>query len=85
MESNRELIRETKLLNNEILMTERAVESEKKRWEALLKGSVGQDMKDVLSGKKKVKLSFKEKIKYKKTYYKNKIKKLFCKDEKNTI
>ena len=62
-------------------MTERAVDSEKNRWAELLKGEIGQDMKDVLSGKKKVKLSFKEKMNYKFKYYKNKLKKIFNKDE----
>jgi hypothetical protein len=62
-------------------MTERAVNFEKNRWAELLKGEVGQDMKDVLSGKKKVKLSFKEKLYYTFRFYKNKIKKWFVKDE----
>jgi hypothetical protein len=62
-------------------MTERAVNFEKNRWAELLKGDVGQDMKDVLSGKKKVKLSFKEKVYYTLRFYRNKIKKMFAKDE----
>jgi hypothetical protein len=62
-------------------MTERAVNFEKNRWAELLKGEVGQDMKDVLSGKKKVKLSFKEKLYYTSRFYTNKIKKWFVKDE----
>lgn len=76
-----ELNRELRGLKNDKIMTERAVDSEKNRWAELLKGELGQDMKDVLSGKKKVKLSFKEKMNYKFKYYKNKLKKIFNKDE----
>jgi hypothetical protein len=76
-----ELNRELRGLKNDKIMTERAVDSEKNRWAELLKGEIGQDMKDVLSGKKKVKLSFKEKMNYKFKYYKNKLKKIFNKDE----
>lgn len=85
MELDYELIRECRHLNNDKMMTERAVESEKKRWETLLKGSVGQDIKDVLSGKKKVKLSFKERFNFKVKKYKNKVKKMFCKNEKEFV
>jgi hypothetical protein len=66
-------------------MTERAVESEKNRWAKMLKGSVGEDIKDVLSGKKKVKLTFNEVINYKLRFYKNKIKKMFSKNEEYSI
>jgi len=75
-----ELLRETRGLKNDKLMTERAVEFEKNRWAEMLKGEVGNDMKDVLSGKKKVKLTFNEIISYKLRLYKNKIKKLFSKN-----
>jgi len=80
-----ELNRELRGLKNDKLMTERAVESEKNRWAEILKGSTGQDIKDVLSGKKKVKLTFNEVIKYKLKFYKNKFKKMFVKNENNTI
>lgn len=72
-----EVHREVKGLNNDKIMTERAVAFERNRWAELLKGDLGQDMKDVLSGKKKVKLSFKEKVYYTFRYYKNKIMRLF--------
>jgi hypothetical protein len=62
------------------MMTERAVEFERNKWAELLKGSMGEDIKDVLSGKKKVKLTFNEVLNYKLKFYKNKIKKMFCKD-----
>ena len=81
MNSNYELNRELRGWKNDKIMTERAVESERNRWANMLKGSVGQDMKDVLSGKKKVKLSFREKLYYTFRFYKNKIKKWFVKDE----
>ena len=80
-----ELNRELRGLKNDKIMTERAVDSEKNRWAELLKGELGQDMKDVLSGKKKVKLSFKEKMNYKFKYYKNKLKKIFNKDEEYIV
>lgn len=80
-----ELNRELRGWKNDKIMTERAVEFEKNRWAEMLKGNIGQDIKDVLSGKKKVKLTFKEVLRYKIKFYKNKIKKLFTKNEDNTI
>ena len=74
-----ELAREMRGLKNDKIMTGRAVESEKNRWAEKLKGEVGKDIDDVLSGKKKVKLTFNEAINYKLNYYKNKIKKMFSK------
>jgi hypothetical protein len=58
MSSDYEINRELRGWKNDKLMTERAIESEKKRWAEMLNGNVGQDIKDVLSGKKKVKLTF---------------------------
>ena len=81
MNGDYELNREARGLKSDKIMTERAVNFEKNRWAELLKGEVGQDMKDVLSGKKKVKLSLKEKLFYTFRFYKNKIKKWFVKDE----
>ena len=75
-----ELSRELRGWKNDKIMTERAVEFEKNRWAEMLKGDIGQDIKDVLSGKKKVKLTFKEVLRYKIKFYKNKIKKLFSKE-----
>lgn len=72
-----QVYREAKGLRNDRIMTMRAVESEQNKWAEKLKGNVGQDIKDVLSGKKKVKLTFNEIINYKLKYYKNKIKKLW--------
>jgi len=80
-----ELVRELRGLKNDKLMTDRAVDFEKNRWAEMLKGDVGQDIKDVLSGKKKVKLTFNEVINYKLKFYKNKIKKMFTKNEKHIV
>ena len=69
MSSEYELNRELRGLKNDKIMTERAVDSEKNRWAEMLKGSLGKDIDDVLSGKKKVKLTFSEVINYKLKYY----------------
>lgn len=75
-----ELTRETRGLRNDKIMTERAVDYEKNRWAEMLRGNLGKDINDVLSGKKKVRLTFNEVINYKLRFYKNKIKKMLCKD-----
>lgn len=85
MNGDYELIRELRGLKNDKLMTERAVDFEKNRWAEMLRGDLGQDIKDVVSGKKKVKLTFNEVINYKLKFYKNKIKKMFKKDEEHFI
>ena len=85
MSSEYELNRELRGLKNDKIMTERAVDSEKNRWAEMLKGSLGKDIDDVLSGKKKVKLTFSEVINYKLKYYKNKIKKILGKDEEQFV
>ena len=71
-----ELTRETRGLKNDKMMTERAVEFERNRWAEMLRGNLGKDIDDVLSGKKKVRLTFNEVINYKLRFYKNKIKKM---------
>ena len=80
MNNDYELSRELRGWKNDKIMTERAVEFEKNRWANLLKGEIGKDIDDVLSGKKKVKLTFNEVINYKLKFYKNKIKKMFSKN-----
>lgn len=45
-------------------MTERAVSAAQNKWKELLNGEMGKDIKDVMSGKKKVKLTLKENISY---------------------
>jgi hypothetical protein len=59
------LQREIRGLKNDKLMSERAVNYEKNKWANLLSGEMGKDINDVLSGKVKVKLSWKERYKYK--------------------
>ena len=80
MDQSIELNREVRGLKNDRLMTERAVDSEKGRWAEMLRGSVGADINDVLSGRKKVRLTFKEWITYKWRYFKS----LFKKKKKET-
>jgi len=80
-----ELNREFRGWKNDKIMTERAVDFEKNRWAELLKGEMGKDIDDVLSGKKKVRLTFNEALNYKLKFYKNKIKKMFSKDYDGTI
>lgn len=80
-----ELNRELRGWKNDKIMTERAVDFEKNRWAELLKGEMGKDIDDVLSGKKKVKLTFNEVLNYKLKFYKNKIKKMFSKDEEYIV
>ena len=72
-----ELDREIRGLRNDKIMTERAVEFERNRWANKLRGNVGKDINDVLSGKVKVKLTLKESLRYKFRYYKNKFRKIF--------
>lgn len=51
-------------LKNDRIMTERAVASQQNRWASNLTGAMGNDINDVLSGKKKVKVPLGLKIKY---------------------
>ena len=85
MNSDYELNRELRGWKNDKIMTERAVDFEKNRWADLLKGEMGKDIDDVLSGKKKVRLTFNEVLNYKLKFYKNKIKKMFSKNYDGTI
>ena len=65
--------RELRGLNNDKKITELAVKSQQIKWAELLKGHVGKDINDVLSGKVKVKLTFGEIISQKLRTYKKKI------------
>ena len=62
-----------RVLNNYKKITELAVKSQQIKWAELLKGNVGKDINDVLSGKVKVKLTFGEIISQKLRTYKKKI------------
>lgn len=59
------LNKELRGLESDRLMTKLAVENERDRYANLLKGGMGKDIDDVLSGKVVVKLTAKEKFKYK--------------------
>ena len=65
--------RELRGLNNDKKITELAVKSQQIKWAELLKGNVGKDINDVLSGKVEVKLTFGEIISQKLRNYKKKI------------
>ena len=58
------LQREIQTLNSERKMDELALKGHQWNIAEQLKGSMGQDMNDVLSGKKKVELTFWTKLKY---------------------
>lgn len=60
-----ELEMEITSLESERKMGEMAIRSHQNTISAMLNGSMGQDINDVLSGKKKVKLTFRQKLKYK--------------------
>lgn len=59
------LNKELRGLESDRLMTKLAVENERDRYANLLNGGMGKDIDDVLSGKVVVKLTTKEKFKYK--------------------
>lgn len=71
------LVREKRALDNDRLMTRRALNIQQNQIARDLQNGMGQDMMDVLSGKIKVKLSFKERIKYKIKFFLKKIFKTF--------
>ena len=75
------LHREIRGLKNDKLMSQRAVNFERNKWAKLLNGEMGKDIDDVLSGKVKVKLTFKEIVSYKLKRLKNKLLKNKKKDE----
>lgn len=60
-----ELDRELKQLESERKQIEAELSNERDRIALMLKNGMGKDIDDVLSGRTIVKLSFKEKIKYK--------------------
>lgn len=60
-----ELNREYRELENEKKLYNRIIKSEQETFAKSLKGSIGKDMEEVLTGKKVVKLSLIETINYK--------------------
>lgn len=65
IETNREL----RELRNEKILREKVLKAEQEKMLNLLKGEMGNDMQEVLSGKKIVKLSRWERFKHKLNYY----------------
>ena len=64
MDDSVTLNREVTSLNSEKKMSALAIKGYQNSISEQLRGSMGQDMNDVLSGKKKVKLSFWQRVNY---------------------
>lgn len=77
MTYNYEINRELRELNNEKAVNEHYLDKEKQKYALLLKNEMGNDIKSVLNGEKKVKLSFFEKMKYKLKFILDKIFNIF--------
>lgn len=60
-----QLQREINALSGDLAVTKLAVNNMQIEMEELLKGEMGKDIRDVLDGKKIIKLGFFEKIKFK--------------------
>lgn len=75
--SDLDLVREARGLKNDKIMTNRLLDEEQQTMKNSLMGDLGKDMDDVLSGRVKIKLSWKEKIKYKVNFWLNKFFKTF--------
>jgi hypothetical protein len=69
--------REKRALDNDRLMSRRAINFQQRRIAEELLGDMGKDMNDVLSGKVKVKLPLLMRIKYKINFWLNKLFKTF--------
>ena len=71
--SNWELNRELKEIDKEREVFTQELTNKRQHMANLLLNDMGKDMDDVLKGKVKVKLSWKERMKYKIKYYINKL------------
>lgn len=69
--------REKRALDNDRLMSRRALNFQQRRIAEELLGDMGKDMDDVLSGKVKVKLPLLMRIKYKINFWIDKLFKIF--------
>ena len=69
--------REKRALDNDRLMSRRAINFQQRRIAEELLGDMGKDMADVLSGKVKVKLPLLMRIKYKINFWIDKLFKIF--------
>ena len=58
------LARELRGLDNDRIMTQRIIKTQQEAWIRSLNGKLGEDMRDVLNGKKTVKVPWKMKLKY---------------------
>jgi hypothetical protein len=76
-ENKYELFKELRGLENDRLMNDRILDGVRGDIAKKLNGLMGDDIKDVLEGKKVVKLTFKEKIKYKINSWFNKLFEVF--------
>ena len=64
MENNIELSRELRAYQGEKKLTKLAVTSEQQRMKELLLGSMGDDMKSVLNGEKRIEITKKKKKRF---------------------
>lgn len=69
--------REKRALDNDRLMSRRAINFQQRRIAEELLGDMGKDMDDVLSGKVKIKLPLLMRIKYKINFWIDKLFKIF--------
>lgn len=79
MNKNSEIMMEITSLKSERMMAQEALKSHQMQLAESLNGAMGKDIDDVLSGRKKVVLTKKQKLKYKI----NNFLKLFVGDEQN--
>ena len=73
LQEGRTVNAEIELLKSDRNISKKILESERNLYAERLKGKWGEDIDMVLSGKKKVKLTFKEKVRY---FFDNLLKKL---------
>lgn len=76
MESSRQIERELKMLENDKKSGSAALKSEQYRMSRLLLGEMGKDMDEVLSGRKKVRVTWMEKFRYKTKRFLNMIRRV---------
>lgn len=71
--SDFQIDRELKGLQSDREMYQHELKKQQENYAYFLRNELGEDIDDVLNGKKKIRLSFKEKFKYKFNYIINKI------------
>lgn len=75
-----EINKELKEIQRDRRQFEKELKQQRYLYANLLLNGMGDDIHNVLSGKVKVTLTWKEKLRYKFRFFKNKIKKLFNKE-----